>query len=319
MTIEFAEVHTLFSTPDVQQIPFKKLVASSENERYVLSDIKQLIENIKEVGLQVPLIVHKIERDKYEIIDGHRRYKALEQLKATLVPCIVYERKLTEDELVAIRNATDAYHLGWSAYDRVKLYAKLSATGMKQEEIAKKMNVPVGVIKNLQVLSTLPESLIKYVAKNNVPWTYIYNITTHIATKKMCKKLNLDPKEIVMYFAEKWMAGSIKSRERAIASGKKLYYLNTEDALHWLERKNQGLEVLDALAEEKSLVVDDNEVIDKIITTINKSSGQFTRQLREFPKARLSNEQFERLNDTYKKVQRDFKNLINRLRNYLDD
>jgi len=307
----------LSSNLDVMQLPFNSIVLSNENERYILSDIKQLIDSIKEIGLQVPLIVHRIGKDKYEVVDGHRRYKALEQLNFKLIPCIVYNRKLSEDELVAIRNSTDAYHVSWSAYDKLKLFVKLSALGLTQQEIAKKMNLPLGDINCFANLSSLPDHVIKYAAKNNVPYTYVYKINTDIATRKMCKKLSLEPEEIVMKFIEKWIKGSVKSRERAAADGKKLYYLNKDDALYWLSRDNLGLEVLDALAKEKGLVVEDEQVINKSIETINRSCGQFIKLLRDFPKAKLNDEQKEKLRDNFKLINREYKNLMERLRHYL--
>ena len=56
----------------------------------------ELVKSIKENGLLHPLIVRKKENDRYEMISGHRRKKALEMLGANEVEVIV--KDLNDDE-----------------------------------------------------------------------------------------------------------------------------------------------------------------------------------------------------------------------------
>ena len=57
---------------------------------------EELLESIKEKGVITPAIVRPKADGKYELISGHRRKKASEELNFDTLPCIV--RELTDDE-----------------------------------------------------------------------------------------------------------------------------------------------------------------------------------------------------------------------------
>ncbi|WP_244833394.1 ParB N-terminal domain-containing protein [Clostridium sp. BJN0001] len=61
----------------------------SHNNFYGIRDIEELADSIKENGLMHNLVVRKTDEDKYEIISGERRYRALLSLGFKKVPCKV--------------------------------------------------------------------------------------------------------------------------------------------------------------------------------------------------------------------------------------
>jgi len=65
--------------------------------------LQELIENIKSVGLSTPLTVrrHKSLSDRYTLISGHRRLKAVKSLGFVSVPCLVIATESEEDDLKA--------------------------------------------------------------------------------------------------------------------------------------------------------------------------------------------------------------------------
>lgn len=74
-------------------------VVIRENQAFELQDdeyISSLAEDIKENGLDNPLIVRKLENDKFDLICGRHRFLALKKLNENKIPCIVQE--LTDDE-----------------------------------------------------------------------------------------------------------------------------------------------------------------------------------------------------------------------------
>ena len=76
------------------------LIDSFKNHPFlVLEDesLYELMNSIKENGLLNPLIVRK-KKDRYELISGHRRKKAMELLHITKARCIIKE--LTDEEAV---------------------------------------------------------------------------------------------------------------------------------------------------------------------------------------------------------------------------
>ena len=74
-------------------------VVIREDQAFELQDdeyISSLAEDIKENGLDNPLIVRKLENDKFDLICGRHRFLALKKLCENKIPCIVQE--LTDDE-----------------------------------------------------------------------------------------------------------------------------------------------------------------------------------------------------------------------------
>ena len=65
--------------------------------------LQELIEDIKSVGLSTPLTVrrHKSLSDRYTLISGHRRLKAVKSLGFISVPCLVIATESEEDALKA--------------------------------------------------------------------------------------------------------------------------------------------------------------------------------------------------------------------------
>lgn len=63
-------------------------------------ELKDMMDSIKEKGVLVPAIVRQKADGRYEMISGHRRKKASEELDLKTMPCIV--RDLTDEEATII-------------------------------------------------------------------------------------------------------------------------------------------------------------------------------------------------------------------------
>jgi ParB/RepB/Spo0J family partition protein len=83
-------------------IAINKLVAHPDNPNMMSGDkFKKLVRNIELTGLYEPIIVrpHPQSEDKFQIINGHHRVKALEKLGRKEANCIVWD---VDDEQTAI-------------------------------------------------------------------------------------------------------------------------------------------------------------------------------------------------------------------------
>lgn len=87
---------------NLKEIDIEKLVPS-QNNFYGIREIEQLAASIKESGLMHNLVVRKIDHDKYEILSGERRYRALKSLNVKKVPCQVKELNDIDSELLLIK------------------------------------------------------------------------------------------------------------------------------------------------------------------------------------------------------------------------
>lgn len=81
----------------IQQLPYTQLIENKLNEEMSIRDISTLKDSIADIGLQQPLVVTRDGEDRYRILSGHRRYRALRELLEegriayNLFPCVVKE------------------------------------------------------------------------------------------------------------------------------------------------------------------------------------------------------------------------------------
>jgi ParB family chromosome partitioning protein len=83
---------------------FLKDIVVKEQVRTKFNDdsIKDLAKNIEVNGLIQPLVLYRDKNDRYRLICGERRFRALSFNKAEKAPCFVLENK-SEEELMAIQ------------------------------------------------------------------------------------------------------------------------------------------------------------------------------------------------------------------------
>ena len=96
------------SESKIKSIALSKLLAHPDNPN-VMSDatFRKLVRNIERTGLYEPIVVrphpdekdHSATADKFEIINGHHRVKALERLGRKEADCIVWD---VDDEQTAV-------------------------------------------------------------------------------------------------------------------------------------------------------------------------------------------------------------------------
>ena len=92
----------------IKSIALSKLLAHPDNPN-VMSDatFRKLVRNIERTGLYEPIVVrphpekkdHSATADKFQIINGHHRVKALEQLGHKEADCVVWD---VDDEQTAV-------------------------------------------------------------------------------------------------------------------------------------------------------------------------------------------------------------------------
>lgn len=118
--------------------------------KYPMQDIEQLAQNISEVGLLHPITLYEIEKDKYVILSGERRYRAMlynyehGDERWEEVPALVKTTKLDERHLKRLIRRGNA--------NRESLTKELKLEIIKESladyEISKRENeVPKGMLK----------------------------------------------------------------------------------------------------------------------------------------------------------------------------
>ncbi len=87
----------------IESIPLSKLTANPANpNRMSKTNFTRLVAHIERTGRYEPVVVrpHPRKRDKYEIINGHHRCKALKKLGHSNAQCVVWDVDGPETDLL---------------------------------------------------------------------------------------------------------------------------------------------------------------------------------------------------------------------------
>ena len=88
------EVKKVENTNNIINIELSKLVAFRKRQPFSMYDEnkkKEVLESIKENGVLVPIIVRKIDNEKYEIIAGHNRVDCSKELGLSTIPAQIVD------------------------------------------------------------------------------------------------------------------------------------------------------------------------------------------------------------------------------------
>lgn len=141
----------------VQEIELTKIVPNQNQPRTVFSEesIQELADTIYEHGLLQPIVLRKLDDDKYEIIAGERRFRAVTKLGYEKVPAIVKEMSDSESASLAI--IENLHREGLTAIEEAKAYAHLmDLNELTQKNLAKEMGKSQGFVANKLRLLKLP-------------------------------------------------------------------------------------------------------------------------------------------------------------------
>ena len=96
-------------------IPIKKIHPFEEHPYKVLDneEMNELIQSVQQHGILSPLIVRPIEgkTDEYEIISGHRRFRAAQKAGLTEVPALIYALNRDEAAIMLVDSNLHREHL----------------------------------------------------------------------------------------------------------------------------------------------------------------------------------------------------------------
>lgn len=92
--VEKVEIPKIKNNNNIISIELSKLVAFRKRQPFSMYDEtkkQEVLKSIKENGVLVPIIVRKIENDKYEIISGHNRVECSKELQLSTIPAQVVD------------------------------------------------------------------------------------------------------------------------------------------------------------------------------------------------------------------------------------
>lgn len=156
-------------TQQVIQLPLEKIKCDNQIRSGEL-DEQELIGlaiTIREAEQQVPIRVRP-DGEKYAIVDGHRRYRAMMRLKRPTIAAIV-DVELNEGEALYRQWINNCQRSEISPLDRAKAIQRLmELTGWSPTETAKRLGVTGSAVSRAISLLTLPEPIIAKVEEGSL-------------------------------------------------------------------------------------------------------------------------------------------------------
>lgn len=178
-----------------RDIPFNKLVLSQSNIRRTKAGISihDLAEDIAHRGLLQSLHVRPVmdadgaETGMFEIPAGGRRYRALQLLvkqkrmtKTQLVPCVVKEDGLAEEDSLAENVHREALH----PLDQFRAFQELRDKGLSEDDIAARFFVTVAVVKQRLRLAAVSPKLLKIYGEDGMSLEQLMSFTVTVDQKR---------------------------------------------------------------------------------------------------------------------------------------
>ncbi|MES2155272.1 MAG: ParB/RepB/Spo0J family partition protein [bacterium] len=145
-------------------VPVNQVRESPDNGRinYDEAALKDLMQSIKSTRLEEDVVVRRVEADVYEVVDGHRRFRAVQRLGWDAVPVLV--KPLTEEEARLYRVATIFQRANATPYEEARyLAAALKNPGMTRQLLSQTCGIKPGTLRNRLELLEFPEQVAKRV------------------------------------------------------------------------------------------------------------------------------------------------------------
>ncbi|MEO2075776.1 MAG: nucleoid occlusion protein [Bacillus sp. (in: firmicutes)] len=143
---------------EIRKIPIDQIVANRFQPRTVFDEekIEELSRTIHIHGIIQPIVVREFETDKFEIIAGERRWRAMKKLGWTEAPAIVKNLSDTETASVALIENLQREEL--SPIEEAVAYGKLlELHNLTQEALAQRLGKGQSTVANKLRLLKLPQ------------------------------------------------------------------------------------------------------------------------------------------------------------------
>lgn len=120
----------------MKNLRFDEIFPCPYNPYQVTDDEKmeELIESAKENGILNPIMVRKLEENKYEIVSGHRRFYAANKLGIYVLPCLVGDITKEEADIIMVDSNLQR--------ENIKISEKAKAYKIKLEAIKRQAGRP---------------------------------------------------------------------------------------------------------------------------------------------------------------------------------
>jgi len=208
------------------EIEVDKITPNPKQPRTVFDEeaMEELVHSVKEIGLLQPIVVRRLERDKYELVMGERRWRATQQAGLTTIPAIV--RATSDDMMLRDALLENLHRSQLNPLEEAAAYQQmLDDFGCTQEVLATRIGRSRPQISNTLRLLKLPASVQRRVAAGVLSAGHARAL------------LGLPSGDAIERLAQRIVAEglSVRTVEEIVALGD----MNTDDAAPTQRRRNK--------------------------------------------------------------------------------
>lgn len=151
------------STIALNQIVVRDQVRTKFNDE----SLRELGENIKVNGLIQPLVIHR-EVNKFVLICGERRFRAMSLIDMKEAPCFILENK-TKEELMAIQFSENQAREDLHYIDQAdSIYGYQKLTGTSERKITAALGISKSEVHRCLMIAKLPKDLKEAAKAHNI-------------------------------------------------------------------------------------------------------------------------------------------------------
>ena len=158
------------------EIILDKIDIDKEQPRKAFEDIGELSASILKNGLLEPLKIIK-KGDRYKLIDGERRYRAMKLLKEKKAECIILDNK---KENLITQLAYDVSKRKLTIMEEAEAFKKLLDGDMDIHEIAGRLGIKITYISRRMKLFALTSKTRELISKKIIPASDVLELDFNI-------------------------------------------------------------------------------------------------------------------------------------------
>jgi ParB family transcriptional regulator, chromosome partitioning protein len=145
---------------EIKKIPIDHIIPNRYQPRTVFDDekIEELARTIHIHGVIQPIVVREYDQDRFEIIAGERRWRAMKKLEWDEVPAIV--KNLSDSETASVALIENLQREELSPIEEATAYGKLlEIHNLTQEALAQRLGKGQSTVANKLRLLKLPQEV----------------------------------------------------------------------------------------------------------------------------------------------------------------
>ena len=133
--------------------------------------LEELKASIKQKGVVQPILVRPLAGEKYELIAGERRLRAVKALGVDRIPAII--KQLPDVEAMELSLIENLQREDLNPMEQAKAYKRLiDEFGFIQEDVAERIGKDRSSVANILRLLNLPEQIQDYISKGVVSFAH---------------------------------------------------------------------------------------------------------------------------------------------------